>query len=192
MAASAANASASDGMELTARATSGWHHATRIGRKALELTAIDGFGLHGECHAWQHKRDSGYTNCPQLVIDPRKLAAIDIAFLGCKLTITEFAAAVFLCPALGVFVLYRGHSSWQIALGLYLISLGMNYVPMLFYAVAITRSRSARAELGEELDDKGRAMRKYRRQSLYLLVPLFVAAVALREAHRAARSHRTS
>jgi hypothetical protein len=126
------------------------------------------------------------------VIDPRKLAAIDIAFLGCKFTITEFGTAAFLCPALGVFVLYRGHSPWQIALGLYLISLGMNYLPMLLYAVAITRSRSARAELGEELDDKGRAMRKYRRQSLFLLVPLFVVAVALREARRTARSPGTS
>jgi len=63
-------------------------------------------------------------------------------------------------------------------LGLYLISLGINYVPMLAYAVAITRRQSAEA-LGEELMDKRRAMAKYRRQSLLLLVPLRAPILAL-------------
>jgi hypothetical protein len=64
-------------------------------------------------------------------------------------------------------------------LGLYLISLGINYVPMLIYAITINRAKSARAELGDELDEKRVAMAKYRRQSLWLLVPLIVPIVAL-------------
>jgi hypothetical protein len=105
---------------------------------------------------------------------------IDIALLGSKFIIAEFAGGVLLCAGLGVFVLVRGHGSLaQLLLGLYLITLGVNYVPMLIYAIAITRANSARSELGEELEDKPRAMAKYRRQSVLLLVPLLVPIVAL-------------
>jgi hypothetical protein len=121
------------------------------------------------------------------VINPRKLAAIDIVFLGSKFIIAEFAFGVLLCVALGTFVLFRGHSFWQLALGLYLISLGINYVPMLVYAVAITRGQSARAEMGDELNDKRRAMAKYRRQSILLLVPLLVPVLALTQERRKAQ-----
>jgi membrane protein implicated in regulation of membrane protease activity len=109
----------------------------------------------------------------------RKLASIDIIFLGSKLIIAEFAGGVLLCIVLGTFVLVRGHSIWQLILGFYLISLGINYVPMLVYAVAITRGRSARLELGDELNDKRRAMAKYRCESILLLVPFLVPIIAL-------------
>jgi hypothetical protein len=109
------------------------------------------------------------------VLNARKLAAIDLVFLGPKIIITEFSAGVCLSTALGVFVLVRGHGSLsQTVLGLYLISLGVNYIPMLVYAIAITRAKTARLELGNELDNKRLAMKKYRRQSLWLLVPLVV------------------
>jgi len=113
------------------------------------------------------------------VINPRKLAAIDIIFLGPKFIIIEFAGGVILCASLGIFVLLRSHSVMTLALGLYLISLGINYVPMLIYAVAITKNDSAWTEMGDELDDKRRAMAKYRRQSLLLLVPLLVPIVSV-------------
>ena len=119
-----------------------------------------------------------------LPFKPRKLAAIDIVFLGPKLIIGEFASGVLLCAALGTFVLFRGHSFWQAILGLYLISLGINYVPMLAYAVAITKRHSAEAEMGDELMDERRAMVKYRRQSLLLLVPLLVPMLALWETRK--------
>jgi hypothetical protein len=65
------------------------------------------------------------------MIDPRKLVAIDIVFLGSKFIIAEFAGGVLLCLVLGTFVLFREDSFRQLALGLYLISLGINYVLML-------------------------------------------------------------
>ena len=119
-----------------------------------------------------------------LPFNPRKLAAIDIVFLGPKVIIGEFAGGVLLCSALGTFVLLRGHSYWQAMLGLYLISLGINYVPMLVYAVAIARGQSARAEMADELMNKRRAMAKYRRQSTLLLVPLLVAILAIVQQRR--------
>ena len=121
------------------------------------------------------------------MLNPRKLAAIDLAFLGPKVIISEFAVGVLFSAILGVFVLLRGHRRpAQIALGLYLISLGLNYIPMLVYAIAINKAKSARRELGNELDSKSAAMKKYRRQSLWLLIPLIVPIVALAETRRRA------
>jgi hypothetical protein len=125
------------------------------------------------------------------LINPRKLAAIDIVFLGSKLIIAEFAGGVLLCVALGTFVLFRGHSFWQIALGLYFVSLGINYVPLLVYAVAITRGQSARVEMGDELIDERRAMAKYRRQSILLLVPLLAPILGLARERRRAQAAQT-
>lgn len=106
------------------------------------------------------------------MIDLRKPAAIDIVFLGRKFVLAEYTGGVFLSLALGVFVLFRSHSYWQVALGIYFVCLGLNYLPMLRYAVAIADKENARIELGNELSDKGRAMTKYRRQSIILLFPL--------------------
>ena len=117
------------------------------------------------------------------MFNARKLAAIDLIFLGPKVIITEFSAGVFLSAVLGIFVLVRGHHSHaQIVFGLYLISLGINYVPMLNYAIRISRAKSARAELGNELDDK--PMAKYRRQSLWLLLPMTVPLMALAQSRK--------
>ena len=106
------------------------------------------------------------------MIDLRKLAAIDTVFLGSKFVIAEFACGVILSLALGVFVLLRSHSYWQVMLGIYFLCLGINYVPMLSWSIAIAKKQNARAELGDELTDKRGAMAKYRRESLVLLVPL--------------------
>ena len=113
------------------------------------------------------------------VINIRKLAAIDILFLGSQFILAEFAAGVLLSTALGIFVLVRGHSFWQAVLGVYLVCLGINYVPMFAYAVDITRKQSAREEMAQELTDNRKAMSKYRCQSLLLLVPLLVPMLAL-------------
>jgi hypothetical protein len=75
-------------------------------------------------------------------INFKKLAAIDIALLGPKLIITEFAFGVFFSIALGLFVVLRSHTRLGISFGLYLICLGINYVPMLSYSVSLgTRKR---------------------------------------------------
>jgi membrane protease YdiL (CAAX protease family) len=71
------------------------------------------------------------------------------------------------------------------ALGTYLLSIGINYVPLLLYAVSLVHFDSAGYEIAEETRDKRRLFRKYRRQSLLLLVPLVVPILAAaRELHR--------
>jgi len=109
----------------------------------------------------------------------RKLAAIDIAFLGPKFVISEYAAGVLLPLALG-FLSLRNHSLWQRVTGLYLVFLGINYVPMLIYAAAIGTIERAKTELGLELTEGRAAMRKYRLQSLALLIPLLGPILAIK------------
>ncbi len=113
------------------------------------------------------------------VINIRKLAALDIAFLGPRFILTEFALAVFLSPALGLFILVRSHSVWQVILAGYFLSLGVNYVPLLVYAIAIVRRQSAHEEVAEELVYRDRSFRRYRLQSLLLLVPFVVPVLAV-------------
>jgi hypothetical protein len=52
------------------------------------------------------------------------------------------------------------------------------------HAASALREGTALAEIGEELQDKASAMRKYRRQSLWLLVPFVAPAVAIRSPGR--------
>src|SRR5215469_5880729 len=114
-----------------------------------------------------------------IVIDFRKLAAVDIATLGSRFVLAEFSMGVFGSLALGVLILFRSHSVGGIALGAYLLCIGVNYLPLLLYAISLVRLDSAPYEIAEETADKSRMFRKYRRQSLLLLVPLAVPILAV-------------
>ena len=109
----------------------------------------------------------------------RRLAAIDIAYLGFKVILAEFLCGAVLSTALGVWVLLRSHSPGQALLGIYLLGLGMNYVPLVVFAVSIGGREPARWELASELTDQRRAMSKYRLLSLLLLVPFLVLLLTL-------------
>jgi hypothetical protein len=113
-----------------------------------------------------------------MVVDVRKLAAIDLHFLGPKLILTEFALGVAGPFVLGLLTLRsaaRHNWPWALTLfGAYLLSLGLNYVPLLMHAVDLARSGTAMDEIADELSERNEAFRKYRRGSLYLLVPLVV------------------
>lgn len=113
------------------------------------------------------------------MIDIRKLAALDLAFLGPRIILTEFSLGVFGSFALGVLTLLRSHSMGGIVLGAYLLLIGVNYVPLLLHAISIVRRNSAHYEIADEVTEKRRMFRKYRRQSLLLLVPLVVPIAAL-------------
>jgi hypothetical protein len=111
----------------------------------------------------------------------RKLAAIDTVFLGYKLVLAEYVCGVVLSIALGIFTLSRSATVWGILLGAYLVSIGINYIPMLVFTLWIGNKERAKAELGDELARTPQAMARYRRTSLLLLVPLMVAVIAAAE-----------
>lgn len=117
------------------------------------------------------------------MLNVRKLAAIDLEFLGARFILAEFGIGAAGSTALGALTiragLYRFHSPWLIIFGAYLIFLGMNYVPLLLHAISMVRDGSGHEEIAEDLANKQAAMRKYRRQSLFLLLPLIVPIVAI-------------
>lgn len=92
------------------------------------------------------------------MIEARKL---DIVFFGARLIIVEYLIGVHFSIALGAPTLHRSASGWQLALGIYLILFGINYIPMPIYAIGVTKTGSARDELFDE--------------------PLFVLIAALRQ-----------
>jgi len=121
----------------------------------------------------------------------RNLVAVEPAFLGPKFILAEYAFAVVAGVGLGVLSLrvglMRTHAMWQVLLGAYLVLLALTYAVLLGSAIAMARRGDARDEIADELDDKATAFRKYRRQSLWLLVPLAVPIAAIRQRDERAR-----
>jgi hypothetical protein len=113
------------------------------------------------------------------VIDIRRLAAVDIAFLGSRFILVEFSMGVFGSLGLGALTLVRTHSLGGTLFGAYLVCIGLNYVPLLVHGIDLVRYGTAKQEIADELPEKHRMFRKYRRQSLLLLVPLVVPILAI-------------
>ena len=113
------------------------------------------------------------------MIDIRRLAAVDIAFLGSRFILAEFLIGVFGSLCLGVLTLVRTHSLGGTVFGAYLLCIGVNYVPLLLHAIRLVRHGTAYSEIADEMPERPRMFRKYRRQSLLLLVPLVVPILAI-------------
>jgi len=115
----------------------------------------------------------------RVVINIRRLAAVDIAFLGSRFILAEFSIGVVGSLCLGVLTLVRSHSYSGRVFGVYLVCIGVNYVPLLFHAISLVRHGTASHEIADEMPEKNRMFRKYRRQSLLLLVPLVLPILAI-------------
>lgn len=117
-------------------------------------------------------------------INIRKLAALDMAFLGSGVILSEFALGVLGPIAVGIFTVERGRSQWQSTVGVYLILLGFNYIPLLVYAIAIYRKGSAHDEIADDLAEKTEIAKRYFPQTLLLLIPLVMPILALFQERR--------
>jgi hypothetical protein len=122
------------------------------------------------------------------VIQIRKLAAVDIAFLGARFILAEFILGAVGPVSLGLLTLVRSRSIGGTLFGAYVVSLGVNYVPLLWHAVSIARHGTAHEEIADEADDREQLLRRYRRQSLFLLLPLVVPIAALVQGWRTKRT----
>jgi hypothetical protein len=114
------------------------------------------------------------------LIEIRKLAAVDMAWLGTRLIVAEYAFGVVLPLTLGVLTLRRTllaaqPSPFQLVLGIWLLGIAANNVPLFLYAVSLARSGTAKAEGTPELP----RARRYGLQQVMILVPLFVVALAI-------------
>ena len=123
------------------------------------------------------------------VIQIRKLAAVDMAWLGSRVIIAEYALGVALPFWLGALTLRAGlaaSSVWEVLLGMWLLTIAFNYVPLFLYAVSLSKSGRVKSEGGPELAHAQR----YGVQQVIILVPLAVVilAIAQESTRRAGRS----
>jgi hypothetical protein len=121
------------------------------------------------------------------MIQVRKLVAVELTYLGPKIIIAEYAIAVAVGSLVAFLSLRAGlfttHSAWQTLLGVYLFFVAITYGVLLACAIVMTRRADFRQEIAEEVGTNGThaTFRKYRRQSLWILVPLVVPVAAIRQ-----------
>lgn len=113
------------------------------------------------------------------MIDLRKLAVLELALSGPLVASTEFACGVFIPLGLGLFLLLRTPGALQLALGFYLLSVGMNHVPMLWWVTSVRDRAAAWTELGPPWEYRGRVLRRHKRQIRILFVPLVPLVLAI-------------
>ncbi len=121
------------------------------------------------------------------MINIRKLAALDMVLNGVRFIQVEFALGVILPLILGPISIQAGLASpavlnWKTILGIWVLGIGVNYIPLFIYALIIARGRTVKAE-GEPMRLQ---VKKYGFQQVIILVPLLVAVVALVQEARGA------
>lgn len=125
------------------------------------------------------------------LLDVRRLAALDMAIHGPRLILIEFAAGVVGCAVLGALAFAHGIQllprgmAWQLVLGVVLLGMATNYVPLLLHAIDIASHSDPRVEAAYELA-RPEVARQYTARQLLLVVPLAVAVLALVQGWRRA------
>ena len=119
------------------------------------------------------------------LIEVRKLAALDMAWLGTRLVLAEYALGVVLPAALGTLFLGLGlarHAElyhWPVLGavlgGIWLLTIAANYVPLFLYAVVLARAGTVQ----EEAQAARPHIRRYVLQQALILVPLSVLALSV-------------
>jgi hypothetical protein len=115
------------------------------------------------------------------LVDVRRLAAVDMYGLKGsrrrrRIIRAEFDVGVVGCCALGVLAVARS-SGWGAVLGVWLISIGLNYVPLALAAHALSRPGALEAEL--EGVDMAREIRRTGTRQVWILVPFAVVVSAV-------------
>jgi hypothetical protein len=105
----------------------------------------------------------------------RKLVALDITLHSSRVILLEFGLGTPVIILVGSWLMLSGTI---FILGLYLVLIGLNYVPLLLYAIVVTRKGSAKTEV-EGLANDRHYIRKYGSQQFMILVPLAILIIAL-------------
>ena len=111
----------------------------------------------------------------------RRLAALDVwgssgSVRRRRIIRAEFVVGVVGCSMLGLLALVRG-SGWMVVVGVWLVGVGVNYVPLALYARSLSQPGTLEAELAGV--DTRRELRRAGVQQLWIAVPLAVAGFAL-------------
>ncbi len=114
-----------------------------------------------------------------------RLVDLDMAFLGPRVIIVEFAAGVAGGLALGKFSLayaaraHAGVASWPFAIGVELVAIGINYVPLLAEAMRHRKDEVGRAATKAAIRDDPSEGRSYGLSQAWILIPGAVVVFAL-------------
>jgi hypothetical protein len=111
------------------------------------------------------------------VINVRKLIALDISLHGPRFIMLEMGVGTPAIIAFGFFLAYTG----QLALGVYFVLSGTNYIPLLAYAILIVRAGTAAEEIKEGMAADKHYVRKYSTQQLMVFVPLAILLLAIKQ-----------
>ena len=114
-------------------------------------------------------------------VDVKKLAAFNIVFRGRPRVLAEFGLGALLFAGVGVGFLVLAHNPTMgtTALGVYLVFLGLNYAPLLAFALSIKTESAARELLSVELAQQDVYWPRYGAQQVLVLVPLAVTLLAV-------------
>jgi uncharacterized membrane protein len=109
------------------------------------------------------------------LINIRKLVALDIRLHGLRFILIEFGVGTPLIIALGLWLLLNN----TFFLGLYMLLTGLNYVPLLIYAIIFARDKTAEREVEYELSHYKHYIRKYSIQQFLIFIPLSILLLAI-------------
>jgi hypothetical protein len=116
-------------------------------------------------------------------VDVKRLAALDMygargTARRRRLVLAEFAGALAVMIALGSWFVAGASGLGPRVLGIWVIGAGLNYGPLLAYAIALSRAGALEAELAGV--DAGRELRRYSALQLWILVPASLVIMTAR------------
>lgn len=118
------------------------------------------------------------------MVDVRRLAALDMHGLAGSRLRRRVILAEFILGAVGCLVLglltatFTTGLGWRL-IGLWLAGIGVNYVALSLHALSLTRPGALDAELAGV--DVGREVRRYTKLQAWIMVPLLLAVLAVRQ-----------
>jgi hypothetical protein len=120
-------------------------------------------------------------------VNVRRLAAIDMygttgTIRRRRIILAEFTAGAVGLVAVGAWLAAASAGLGGRVLGIWMIGAGLNYAPLAAHAVRLSRPGALEAELAGV--DTGQELRRYSIWQLWILVPLFLAVLALHGALR--------
>ena len=109
------------------------------------------------------------------LINIRKLVSLDITLHGEKFILVEFGLGTPVILAVGLLLIAEG----PFFLGVYLVLTGINYLPLLAYAIIAARRGNARKDVEFELVLDKHYVRKYSIQQILIFIPFAVVLLAI-------------
>ena len=106
------------------------------------------------------------------LVNVRKLVAWDISLHGSKFILAEFGIGTPAILIIGTCFILIG----QLLIGSYLVLIGVNYLPLLFYAIVRTRRGN---KILEDFKQNKNLVRKYTTQQALILVPFAIVLLAI-------------